>query len=387
MQTDEEGFLYPVKDASRCNECGLCQRVCPIASRQATTRKKSYRRILALRSKRDDVLFKSSSGGCFYTIASHVLKQQGIVVGAAYDKHFVVRHTIAHNEKELKKLLGSKYVQSQLGDIFRVIREQLQQGTLVLFSGTPCQVDGLYHFLGKPYTNLLTLDVLCHAVPSPLIFREYLTLAAKYGITHVKDINMRNKKYVGWNPATSWGIRFKNGTYSVDDNRIINWSRLFFSEMLSRPSCHHCQYTNLDRCGDISIGDYWDWRHLHDELYCKKGTSLVFVNTESGAKLFDKLEPQFECAEITEDDSLQPCLYEPVPPNSQREQFWQDYHLQGFEYCYNKYFKNRHKKEPTQTHKEQIKQKIKEILTPGPWKFPEQIKQNIWRRFYKKFLK
>lgn len=373
MVADEEGFVYPVVDRAACNNCGLCNTVCPIAKRQQTPRRKNYRKILALRTNNDSILFQSSSGGFFYTLATYVLQNKGCVAGAVYDKDFVVRHTIIESQDALRPLMGSKYVQSVMGNAFENAKSILDEGRLLLFTGTPCQIDGLKSFLKKEYDNLLTVDVLCHAVPSPLMFREYLGLAHKKGIKDVVDINMRNKKFVGWNPATSWGVRFKNGSYSVNDYRIINWSRLFFSELLSRPSCHDCQYANLERSGDFSMGDYWDRQHYHDELFNKKGTSLVFINSEKASKVFEIIRSSFTYYEISEEASLQPCLFQAAQSNPKRSEYWALYRERGFETCYNQYFAPNYKLPEKPTIKEQIKAFIIDYGCRSPWKFPEEI--------------
>lgn len=387
MQSDDEGFLYPVVNTNKCINCGLCIQTCPISIRKQTSRTNSFRNIYALRSKSDNILFNSSSGGFFYTIATHILKNGGVVVGAAYDERFNVRHTIAYTTQQLTSLMGSKYVQSEIRETYLLTQKELDLGHTVLFSGTPCQIHGLKQFLRKDYQNLITIDVLCHAVPSPLMFKEYLKLAEKKGIKGIVDINMRNKKYVGWNPATSWGVKLKNGTYSVNDSRIINWSRLFFSELMSRPSCHRCQYTNLDRVGDFSLGDYWDRQHHHDELYNKKGTSLVFINSNKAANLFNEINNSLTFFEIKSEECPQQCLIEPAVMNSQRDLYWNLYREQGFEACYNTYFIDLHNKLKPSITRDRLIQKLKDFVTPGPWKFAEDYNRSLAVRTFRKIKK
>lgn len=368
MNPDEEGFLHPLINSEKCIDCGKCLRSCPINARMKDDTQRAPLKVYALRTKDDNILYQSSSGGAFYSVAVEIVRQGGVVVGAAYDKKLDVVHRMVEKVQDLQQLMGSKYVQSKMGDIYLQVKDILDAGQrLVFFTGTPCQVDGLKHFLGKDYPQLLTADVVCHGVPSPMIYRDYLQLAEQKGLKGLASINMRNKKYVGWNPITSWGCQYKDGSYIVDDSRILAWGRIFLSELVSRPSCHNCKYANMKRPGDLSLADYWDRRHRHDELYNRKGTSLVLVNSERGMLWLDKVRNGLTITEISEEDAKQPALCSPLVQDERREEFWEDYRANGFSYCYDKYFKHRIKIKPVN-----LKKKLRRMSAPRPWHFEDQ---------------
>lgn len=375
MRPDDEGFLHPVIDQEKCTECGRCLRSCPILARQKDETQHGPLEVLALRTKDDKVLFASSSGGAFHDVAAEVLRQGGVVVGAAYDEHLNVVHRMIDREQDLPQLMGTKYVQSMMGDIYRQVLDVLTAGERpVFFTGTPCQVDGLRRCLmGRDYPQLLTADVVCHGVPSPMIYRDYLRLAEQKGLRGIASINMRNKKYAGWNPITSWGVKYNDGRYIVDDPRILAWGRIFLSELVSRPSCHHCLYANMKRSGDLSLADYWDRRRRHDELYDWKGTSLVLVNTERGRLWLDKVRSRLIIAKITEEDAMQPALCAPIVPDERRDEFWRDYSAHGFDYCYDKYFKSQPIAKPVS-----ILMHLRRLLAPRPWRFDG---FSLWRQY------
>lgn len=341
MRSDAEGFLYPFVDMEKCNNCGLCENVCPIIKRKELQNGASIETpldYLAVRIRDKRVLDNSSSGGAFTLLSNYVLEQNGIICGVEYSDTGFVQHSFAKNEKELERFRGSKYVQSKLDGIFAQIKEMLQNEKWVLFSGTPCQVDGLRSFLKKDYPTLITVDLVCHSIPSPLIYKEYLDYCSKKLRRRVVSIDMRYKKTYGWSHRFSYRYCFKNGKSITDPIHLANWGRLFFSEMINRPSCGTCQYTNLNRSGDFTIADFWDDNHKRPDIYSKEGTSLLLINTEKGEWMFEQVKSQSYYWILTKEEALQPCLVGPTIQSNNREAFWKFYHSYGFEETYKKYF-------------------------------------------------
>jgi len=341
FKVDEEGFLYPKVDKEQCVNCGLCEKVCPIKERKLKPESCSIitvKAYYALRHKDKNILLNSSSGGAFSLIADYVIENGGVVCGVEFSSDGVVRHGFAESKNDLKKFRGSKYVQSELLGVFSKIKEYLIRGRLVLFSGTPCQVDGLKKYLIKDYPKLITVDLVCHSIPSPLIYNDYIKYISKILKNKIVGIDMRYKKSHGWSHKYSYRFLFENGKSVVDPLWIVNWGNLFFSELINRPSCAECKYTNLNRPGDFTIADFWDDNHKRPDIYSKKGTSLLLVNTDKGLKLFNKFKDYANYWSLSKEDALQPCLIHPTVQHPQRKEFWNFYQHYGFVKTYKKYF-------------------------------------------------
>ena len=275
LYVDDEGFLYP-RINWNCKECHLCEKVCPILIRDSNCIVETEPIIYVLHLKDEQLLLKSSSGGAFSAFASTIINEGGTVYGVAYDNNMVVKHVSTNTIDGLEQFRGSKYVQSELLGIYPEIKGVLSNGRKVLFTGTPCQVHGLKSYLGKDYDNLYTIDVLCHAVPSPMIFREWIDLIIKRAGRKLRHIYMRDKTKHGWGSIMSFKYVFKNGKSLIDPSMIWNWNYIYFSQYINRPSCHRCRYTNFNRPSDISIGDYWDERNLRPDLRDPRGNSLLY---------------------------------------------------------------------------------------------------------------
>lgn len=338
FKIDAEGFKYPIIKENKCTHCGLCEMVCPILYRKNKSINPTQKAYFAARHKDAITLQNSSSGGVFIAIAEYVIKQRGVVCGVEYDENGEVRHGFSETMEGIKRFMGSKYVQSEIEGIYNQIKMYLKSNRLVLFTGSPCQVEGLNLFLRRPYTNLLTIDLVCHAVPSPLLYKQYIRLCSKRLGQKIISIDMRYKKTYGWSHRFSYCFHFENGHRTVDPIQVVNWGRLFFSQMINRPSCHSCRYSNLDRPGDFTIADFWDDKKSRPDLYSREGTSLLMVNTNMGISLVDKLCSSINLWEITKDEAMQPCLIRPTSPNLKRQEFWKFYSLNGFDATYNKYF-------------------------------------------------
>lgn len=296
MRADAEGFLYPHKDGAKCIGCGICARSCPSLV-QAEPRNPI--RICAAMAKDDELRLASSSGGIFSLLAKDILAKGGIVFGAAFDHDdWHVYHRAIDNEADLAELRGSKYVQSDIGECYREARDFLMSGRQVLFSGTPCQVAALKKVLdvdkAVPTDRLLLVDVVCHAVPSPLAWRKYLEkrLASVYtdgtgGLRDIKRVSSRHKDR-GWK-RFALSLVFSNcKSYLAvfDDDPFM---RGFLAELYNRPSCHNCPCKSLGSGSDLTIADYWGVATRLPDMDDDKGTSLVMVNTEKGSNAFSAL--------------------------------------------------------------------------------------------------
>jgi coenzyme F420-reducing hydrogenase beta subunit len=267
------------------------------------------------------------------------LEQGGVVIGAAFDESMTLRHQIAQNALEGEKFRGSKYLQSVIGDTYREAKSYLQQGRRVLFSGTPCQIAGLYSYLGqdKDNVNLLTCDLVCHGVPSPKVFAAY-----KASLEHLYDAKVSRiafrRKDCGWK-RYSVALSFDNATeyrrLLTDDPFMIG----FLRDTYLRPSCHVCKFSRLPRVADLTLGDFWGVDRHHPEWDDDQGTSLVLVETVKGQEAFDGCcdELVTHKADLTLAIQSNPCICGSVKPGRHRTAFFKDLDRQPFEYILKKY--------------------------------------------------
>jgi len=317
MQTDGEGFWYPVVDGQRCIECGLCQRVCPIVLAHSVERQpEAY----ACRHKEDNVRMQSSSGGVFSPLAEKVLYNGGAIFGAVFNKSFCVVHDWTDNPEQLYRFRGSKYVQSRIGDTYIQAKHFLLQKREVLFSGTPCQIAGLKAYLGQEYENLICLDLICHGVPSPLVWELYRK--SVIGANALQAVNFRDKT-VGWK-RYSVGFELANGNKIKELNSRNNYLQGFLSNVYLRPSCYRCKFKTLQRQSDITLADFWGIENVFPHLDDDWGISLVIVNSPKGAEMFSKVADTLICQKA---DLQQAIRYNPsaicsVPYNAKRAEFF-----------------------------------------------------------------
>ena len=285
MLADTEGFLYPVVDKDVCIDCGLCEQVCPVINHSSPT---LPLKVYAARCYDEDLRFRSSSGGIFTLLAEAVIREGGVVFGAKFDEEWNVVHSWTETLDGLAAFRGSKYVQSTIGSSYTEAKNFLKEGRKVLFSGTPCQIAGLKRFLRKDYDNLLTMDVICHGVPSPLVWRKYLDeMCAEEKIT---DISFRDKTY-GWE---KYGFRLRSSAIKANCLLQPSSENVFMSSFLSRlslrPSCHSCPNKSGRSGSDISIADFWGIEKYNSKFADNKGTSAVLVYTNKGKGLFGKTD-------------------------------------------------------------------------------------------------
>lgn len=337
MKADAEGFLYPVIDENRCVECGKCRLTCPQIN---TNPRPNMEKIVYAGWLKDKKLRKkSTSGGAFTAIAEEVLGEGGVVFGAGFDNDLKVIHKQVSSTANLDQLRGSKYVQSDLKQTFAEVKQQLLAGRQVLFSGTACQIDGLYSYLKNRYEGqLFTIDLVCHGVPSPKVWKDYLEYMETEYKASVEQAYFRNKEpgwYVfGMKLVFGDGKVYKANTY--DDPYI----RGFLRELFLRPSCHQCHYASVSRVADLTLADFWGYVETsrvdrdHD-----KGISMIMINSENGKRLFDRANTKLRLYERPVAQAVRgnPALSKCFPPAEKRADFWNDYHTTGFAGVVDKY--------------------------------------------------
>lgn len=340
MQPDEEGFLYPVCESSLCTDCHLCEQVCPIIARDRRQPDTLPDKVFALRNKDAEKLRSSSSGGAFAAMTEEILNRNGIVYGAEYNESFEVVHCGETKADGALKFRGSKYVQSDLRGVFKEIRAKLRKGMPLLFSGTPCQVEGLKRFLIKPYDNLVTVDILCHGVPSPKVFADYVRFINTYSVGHLQGIFMKDKTF-GWGYQDT-RLFFQKGRSEFNTPLSLLWNRIYYDHVANRPACHRCRFTNFHRPGDLTIGDFWGIEKSHKDFSSPSGISLLMINTVKGSMLWENIRHHFDYIESDTDKCLQPVLQYPRPESSERIRFWEEYRKLGFDKAIRKRYQITH---------------------------------------------
>lgn len=327
MEPDTLGFKYPKVDLSKCIDCGLCEKVCAFNDNYDKSLNLKEPEIYAARHKDIHEIETSRSGAAFIAISDYILENSGIVYGVGYKDHFRVAHKRATTKEERNEFKGSKYVQSDLAGIFKQVKEDLKQGNTVLFSGTPCQTAGLNSYIGKKLReNLVLVDIVCHGVPSPYIWRDYLSYIEKKYKNEVVKVNFRDKSRIGWSGHIESFV-FENGKKIV--SRI--YTDLFQQNIMLRPSCGNCHYTNFTRPSDLTIADYWGWEKISSNFNIdNKGCSLLFINTEKGRILFKFIKDNLNIILSNKKDCIQPNLTQPSSLNKKSSEFISNYKKYGF---------------------------------------------------------
>lgn len=303
MVENKEGFRYPHVDKEQCINCGMCEKVCPYLCLSVKGDILKQPSGYYIRSQEDEVLRTSSSGGMFFELAKLVLSEGGVAYGAVWGDRFDdVYHRRVEKLDELYLLQGSKYVQSDMRDCFTQAQKDLNNGKLVIFSGTPCQISGLFSFLKKDYDNLLTCDLICHGVPSPLVLRKFL--AEKEKKAGKKVVRYYRDKTLGWKPA-AYRIVYQDGFEEIVEAKDNPVSKLFtFYNQDQRNSCYCCRFTRLPRIADISLGDYFvekDALDLKGNVVTaedNKGMSLITVNTKQGERFFERIKERTDYTQL-----------------------------------------------------------------------------------------
>lgn len=301
MKEDGAGFIFPEVDEALCISCGKCKKVCVLNEKNVGAAE-GEPEVYAAVFNNGEVLETSSSGGIFTALANAVLESGGAVFGAAWSEDLTLHHICVEDKKDLEKLRGSKYVQSSTETTFAQAKGILDEGRSVCFCGTPCQISGLKSYLGKEYENLLTLDLVCHGVPSMRMLSDDIKAVSGDKYSSIKDIRFRDKRY-------GWAVK---GAILTDDERIkYNASTspyyyYFLKGEIYRESCYNCRYPSENRQGDITLGDYWGIRgeliNKLGDINPDKGISCILVNTENGKKWFETVKPKLSFAPSSRGD-------------------------------------------------------------------------------------
>ena len=327
MWVDAEGFLYPVVNLELCVNCGLCNRSCPVENPPAAG--KGRLRSFALRTKNSDDLKQSTSGGFFTPLAEYVINYDGVVCAAAYDDDFKIKHIFAEKtaeaERKLSLMRGSKYVQSGLEDCFLKIKGYLEERRLVCFVGTPCQVSGLKAFLQKDYEHLITVDLVCHGVPSPKLWDKYLDYQKSENHSEIDEISFRNKTY-GYHSGTM-KICFANGKTYYGSPRVDYMLKSFYKDIASRQICYKCPFKTLERCSDFTLYECWHASELVAELKDdNRGYTNVMVQSAKGMQVLEQIRDRYEIYPVDTEKAVKldgPLILNSAVPHPRRLEFYQ----------------------------------------------------------------
>jgi len=299
MKEDEEGFIYPHIDETKCINCGLCKMQCP---QLKTERMNHEKEVFAVKAKDKQVAHKSTSAGVAYLLSKKTIEENGIVYGCAYNEKLEPNQIRVTNKQDLEKLRGSKYVFSNTLDTFTKAKKDLEEGKKVLYIGTPCQIAGLYAFLRKEYENLLTIDIVCHGVPSTKLFKKYIEYLEEKYKAKIENYEFRNKD------KAIWGEFFAKVTMQNNKVKYINadedpYYSNFLKGTIYRECCYECKYADMNRVGDITLADFWGIEKENIHFYEKEGVSLVIVNTSKGKRNFEEIKNDIDWEKHTEEQA------------------------------------------------------------------------------------
>ena len=322
LQQDKEGFLYPVVDQTRCVKCGRCMQKCVQRSKGGTLLKKTY----IAYNPMEQVRKESSSGGVFHAIASTFIEDGGVVYGAAFDQEFSVKHTRVENKDDLQSIMKSKYVQSNLNNIFEMVLDDLKQEKSVLFSGTPCQVAAVYKLAETMnlQKNLYTVDFICHGVPSPALWNSYCTYVS--GGKEVHEVNFRDKSHAGWHDYYLH-IKYGDNSQLSESHELNTYMRLFLSDRNIRPSCYYCNFKADGYTSDLTLADAWKIEKEYQPWADDKGTSVFVIRSDKGQKLIKRCEKKIEYRESDYEfwSRMNPSLVTRTQMGAGRKQLFEDF--------------------------------------------------------------
>ncbi len=329
LHYDEEGFLYPAVDKDLCVNCSLCNKACPKENEYKRNTTYAYNFLGAYNNDKAQAR-ASSSGGIFSLLAQHIILQKGAVYGVELLDDFKLVHSRADSLDGYLKFRKSKYLESNTNNVFRKVKEDLNIGLKVLFSGTPCQVAGLHSFLGKEYENLYTCDVVCHGVPSRMVFDKYIEELNKKQKSKAVSACWRDKEN-GWYP-NKVTIFFEDGSKKSTTSTNNPYQAGFLHNLYLRPSCYVCNWAKLPRVGDISLADFWGYKGplLNDNE--NAGISIVVISSKQGAELFDKCKDKINFHPVSKEEVMLRSrhIYKHPKAKAERALFFKDLKEKGF---------------------------------------------------------
>lgn len=322
--------MRPKASADKCIQCGKCEKTCPICN--PIERLDIPIGVFAAKIRDADAHKHSQSGGVFYALAEEILRKGGCVYGAALNRQFKTEHIRVSDLRGLRELQSVKYVQSDIGNTYSLARKDLQKGIPVLFSGTPCQIAGLRNFLKSRETtteNLLTVDLVCYGVPSPGVFRAWVDCIEKAHKGKLISMQYRRTDAL-WGKGKEW--------YSLDNGQVLEgdyFTKLYFRNLIIRPSCESCRFCHAYRPGDVTLGDFWGINNTIPDFYDDRGVSLVMLNSEKGKTVFNQIQDRiiWKESDLPSAVAAQPRLQGiAVKPSIHRSAFWKKYYEKGMEY-------------------------------------------------------
>ena len=336
MIADGEGFLYPSVQEDLCVCCGLCEKVCPVMEKAARFDEVST---YACFNKNEEIRMQSSSGGIFTLLAERVLQKGGVVFGAAFTEEFQVAHSYTETTDGLAKLRGSKYTQSTIGDTYRQAEDFLKKGRYVLFTGTPCQIGGLLAYLKIDYKTLITQDIICHGVPSPKIWEQYMHYREKEANARTKAVSFRSK-VAGWKNYTVEFQFADQRNYRQSFHQDL-YMKGFLADLCLRPSCYQCRFKGIQRQADITLADFWGIQNVMKDMDDDKGTSLVLVHSPKGQALLDEVSEALEVKPVNPETALKynPSALRSPKLRKNRNKFIRKIHVANFEKMVTNYTK------------------------------------------------
>lgn len=320
MVENHEGFKYPLINKEKCIHCNKCNTVCQIEHENEHAAQGVF---YAAINRSSNDLMKSSSGGMFLAIARYIVEKEGYIAGCIFDDSIIAKHVVSNDISIVEKMCGSKYVQSNIGDTYKEIKCLLENGHMVLFTGTPCQVHGLLLFLRKPYCNLITIDLICHGIPSPLLWQRHKDWMEKKKNKKIVFYNFRDKTKSGW--SLNYYCRFNDSSTITGISNLDPYYTDFLRGKNYRECCYECKYATPIRCSDITIGDYWGGEQLHENLKTTKGLSLLIVNSEKAKRIIDEIKDSIEVEETNVEYALKTNtqLVKPTIRLPIRDQYYQ----------------------------------------------------------------
>ena len=344
---NSEGFLYPKIHSDICIQCGLCDKTCPVLhaksgdeSIQSAEENFTVRASFAVQAIDENIRLKSSSGGIFTCLAEKIIAEGGVIFGAAFDSDLKLSHRSVETSESLEALRGSKYLQSEIGNSYQDVRRFLKEGKKVLFSGTPCQVGGLKAFLKKDFENLFTVDVVCHGVPSPALFEKYVQ-EHSHGAQGRPVKTAFRRKDDGWK-LYSLSFAYANESEYRQTLDKDKYMQLFLKDHGLREGCYQCKFRGDNHVADITLADFWGIGNILPEMDDDKGTSLVIVQTEKGAKFFDSCKDSFLSAPVNMREAVKynPSYFTCKKRSPLRNKFYEDFENSSIDFLFRRFGKS-----------------------------------------------